>query len=151
MMRILLAVTLVIAALGAAEEGVRLEIAFAVPPHAEGSVRAALFSDEESFDDWKDPVRSVVLPLEDEALEEGLLVWKPEALPAGTYALLAFQDLNGDGVLNLDERGRPTEPFTASGRMGRGGPRFRRAAMELDAGEHCVEISDWRMRKAQDQ
>lgn len=141
MKKLLLAVLLALVSLGAADESVRLEISFAVPPQPEGSVQAALFSDEESFDEWKDPVRSVALPLGEETL-----LWIPEPLPAGTYALLAFQDLNEDGVLNFDERGRPTEPFTASGRMGRGGPRFRRAAMELAAGEHRVEISDWRFR-----
>ena len=76
MKKLLLALALVLAALGAAEEGVQLEIAFAAPPFAEGPVRAALFSDEESFDEWEDPVRSVVLPLGADPL-----VWKPEALP----------------------------------------------------------------------
>ena len=138
---ILSASLLVTAAAATAEEQVQLEITFAAPPHAEGSVHAALFSDEESFKSWQDPVRNIVLPLGDEALS-----WTPEPLPPGTYALLAFPDTNGDGVLTVDERRRPLEPFTASGRMGRGGPRFKRAAIELAAGEHRLEIDEWRYR-----
>jgi uncharacterized protein (DUF2141 family) len=124
-----------------AQEETRLVLSFSQPPDAEAPILAALFADEASFEAREGPVRSAsIRPGAD-------LNWQPEPLPVGAYALLAFQDLNGDGSLNLDDRGRPLEPFTATGRLGRGQPRYSQAVMEFDAGDHHIEVNDWRYRK----
>ncbi len=37
-----------------------------------------------------------------------------DEIPDGEYAVMAFQDLNGDRRLNFDESGRPQEPYGIS-------------------------------------
>ena len=56
-------------------------------------------------------------------------------LPAGRYALVAFHDANGNGKLDRNLVGLPTEAFGFSnGAMGVGAsPSFDKAAVELNA------------------
>ncbi|GEP03950.1 DUF2141 domain-containing protein [Methylobacterium oxalidis] len=50
----------------------------------------------------------------------------------GTYALAAFQDLDGDGRLDRTPLGLPLEPYAFSGEGGRGArPDFARAAFAV--------------------
>ncbi|MDR7038383.1 uncharacterized protein (DUF2141 family) [Methylobacterium sp. BE186] len=53
-------------------------------------------------------------------------------VPPGTYALAAFQDLNGNGRLDRTPLGLPLEPYGFSGEAGRNArPDFARAAFSL--------------------
>lgn len=57
-------------------------------------------------------------------------------LPAGTYAVAAFHDANGDGELNANFVGMPTEGygFSNDARGFMGPPPFEDASFSLDAG-----------------
>jgi uncharacterized protein (DUF2141 family) len=53
-------------------------------------------------------------------------------VPPGTYAVAAFQDLDGDGRLGRTPLGLPTEPYGFSNGAGRHGrPDFAAAALRL--------------------
>jgi uncharacterized protein (DUF2141 family) len=56
-------------------------------------------------------------------------------LPKGRYAVVAFQDLNGNGKLDKNLLGMPKEPygFSNSARGTAGPPKFHDAAVTLDA------------------
>ena len=50
----------------------------------------------------------------------------------GTYAAAAFEDLNGNGVLDRSQNGLPLEPFGFSNNAGRRStPRFEQAAVSV--------------------
>jgi uncharacterized protein (DUF2141 family) len=63
-------------------------------------------------------------------------------LKPGTYAIKAFHDLNGDGKMNTNPFGIPTEPYAfsndASGVMGP--PGWTDAAFEVKAGANRQTI-----------
>lgn len=65
------------------------------------------------------------------------------AVPAGTYGLLAHHDANGDGQINRDFLGRPTEGigFSRNAPMLFGPPRFADAAFTLTPGRAVVDIT----------
>lgn len=67
------------------------------------------------------------------ALPAGTTEISLRGLAPGEYAIKAFQDLNGDRVLNVPPQGRPAEPVAVSGRPGAGWPDFERAAVRVDA------------------
>jgi len=56
-------------------------------------------------------------------------------LEPGIYALAAFQDLNGNGVLDKTQNGLPLEPYGFSNGAGRSAaPRFEQAAVRVSPG-----------------
>lgn len=60
-------------------------------------------------------------------------------VPAGRYAVLAFQDLNGNGTLDRTKLGLPLEPFALSRDAGRRHtPTFEQAAIAVR--EPTVEV-----------
>lgn len=63
-------------------------------------------------------------------------------LPAGRYAVAVFQDLNGNGELDTNLLGIPTEPYgfsrNAMGNMGP--PSFAAAAIALDGQNQAITI-----------
>lgn len=63
-------------------------------------------------------------------------------LKPGTYAIRAFHDLNGDGKLNLNPFGIPTEPyaFSNNARGAMGPAPWRAAAFEIKAGSNSQTI-----------
>jgi uncharacterized protein (DUF2141 family) len=99
----------------------------------EGQVRIALEKNEKDFEggDFEKPgyLSRVV-----EAKGDSITVTFP-AIPYGTYAIKAFQDLNGDGKLKTGFMGAPEEPWgfsnDATGFMGPAD--FSDAKFELDA------------------
>lgn len=101
----------------------------------EGQVRIALEKNKKDFEsgDFEKPdyLSRVV-----EAKGDSVKVNFP-AIPYGTYAIKAFQDLNGDGKLKTGFMGAPEEPWgfsnDATGFMGPAD--FSDAKFELDAPE----------------
>ena len=83
----------------------------------EGVIMAALFDSEEAYDGGGAAVRGVRIDV-----AGGERVARFEGLPPGDYALRAFHDVNGDGEMNANPFGMPTEPFgfsnNAVGNMG---------------------------------
>ena len=63
-------------------------------------------------------------------------------LKPGTYAVRAFHDLNGDGKLNTNPFGIPTEPYAFSNNAhgAVGPPTWEAAAFEIKAGDNRQTI-----------
>lgn len=64
-------------------------------------------------------------------------------LRPGRYAIKAFHDLNGDGRLNMNLFGVPTEPYAASGRrLSRlTAPSWEACAFDVSAGDNVQTIA----------
>ena len=121
---------------------VELEIVFAGFPDASAPIVAGLFDNADAFDRREGPIRDEAMDISGESL-----IWRPRPVDPGQYAVLAFQDLNQNGILDMDDRGRPLEPYTATGRLGRREPAFRQSAVRLDGAHHRIELDQWRFRK----
>lgn len=64
------------------------------------------------------------------------------ALPPGTYAVRAFQDVDGDGKMGTNPFGLPVEPygFSKDAQPNMGPPSFDAAAFEVKAGVNTQTI-----------
>ena len=64
------------------------------------------------------------------------------AVPPGDYAIRAFVDLDGNGELDLNHKGRPTEPYASSQSPGRSrrSQRFEHALITLAAEQPSVTL-----------
>jgi uncharacterized protein (DUF2141 family) len=63
------------------------------------------------------------------------------AVPAGSYAVAVFQDVNGNGSLDRTPLGLPLEPFGFSNQVGRlRRPTFAAAAFEVAGESVAVEV-----------
>ena len=115
--------------------GLRLEITGLVSETA--PVRAALFGSKAGWDGEEPPLRTAVLEPSD-----GACTWALAGLAPGELALRVFQDLDGDGELDRDERGRPREPYGFSGsRKGLfGPPGWKKVRFELGAEPLVLEV-----------
>ena len=101
----------------------------------QGQVRVALEKSAKDFDSGSFDTPKYLSRVE-EAKGDKVSVTFP-AVPYGTYAIKAFQDLNGDGKLKTGFMGAPEEPWgfsnDATGFMGPAD--FSDAKFELDAPE----------------
>lgn len=92
-----------------------------------GSVMVALFDSQAAYDGEGGPVRVARLEVSGETVQAVF-----EGLPAGDYAMKAFHDVDGDGEMDANPFGMPTEPFAFSnnaiGNMGPAG--WDRASFE---------------------
>jgi len=98
-----------------------------------GQARAALFLDERSWPDGEESVfGTAVLPI-----QGGEAVAAFEDVPAGPFAVSVFHDKDGNGKLDSDLLGIPSEDygFSADARDMFGPPSFEEARLELAAGE----------------
>ena len=85
-----------------------VEITFDVGAE-DGVITAALVDSEAAYDGGGAPVRAAMINV-----AGGDRVARFEGLPPGDYALRAFHDVNGDGQMNTNPFGMPTEPFAFS-------------------------------------
>ena len=101
----------------------------------QGQVRVALEKNADDFDSGSFETPKYLSRVV-EAKGDSVSVTFP-AVPYGTYAIKAFQDLNGDGKLKTGFMGAPEEPWgfsnDATGFMGPAD--FSDAKFELDAAE----------------
>lgn len=72
-----------------------------------GAVMIALYDSEAAYNGGP-AVAQVAIPA------SGRVVATFENLPAGDYAVKAFHDVNGDGRMNTNPFGMPTEPYAFS-------------------------------------
>lgn len=61
-----------------------------------------------------------------------------QGLAPGRYAVKAFQDTNGDRILNIGSEKRPIEPVAISGRQTGGWPDFTAAAIDVEESAKIV-------------
>ena len=73
-----------------------------------GKVMVALFNSEDAYKSGQ-PVASAEA---DASGETAVAVFS--GLPAGDYAVRAFHDVNGDGLMNTNPFGMPVEPYAFS-------------------------------------
>ena len=102
-----------------------------------GSVAVALFDSAESFERRTDAIASQTL-----APRDGYATWNVADLPAGTYAVAVYHDLDDNGELDRTTLGPPAEPygFSNDARRTFGPPGFDSAAIELPPGRHTIRI-----------
>lgn len=103
-----------------------------------GTVMVALFDSASAFDGGSGrPVASTAVSASG---REVVAVF--ENLPAGDYGVKAFHDVNGDGQMNANPFGMPTEPFAFSNNaVGNMGPARWSAARFAVSGETAQTIS----------
>ena len=105
--------------------GGAVAVSVANPP-ATGAVVALLFDSADAFADLRDPVATRTLAA------DGTGGATFEGLPPGPYAVLAFHDLNGNGILDVNFLGIPREPLGFSNRYwGKGAPVFSEASLAV--------------------
>ena len=113
-----------------------VEITFDVGAE-DGVIMAALFDSEAAYDGGGAPVRAAMINV-----AGGDRVARFEGLPPGDYALRAFHDVNGDGQMNANPFGMPTEPFAFSNNaVGNMGPASWDRARFAVSGETRQTIS----------
>ena len=61
-------------------------------------------------------------------------------LPAGTYAIMVFQDLNENGTIDKNWIGFPKEPLSAYRMTGLGKPTWKKASITLNGKDEAVEL-----------
>jgi outer membrane protein len=94
------------------------------------SVVIEIYDDADAFGDLRRPLQRA--PFTADELAAGVQL---EGIPAGDYALMAFEDLNGNGVLDRNFLGIPKEPTAFSqGYAPKGPPVFDRARFAVTPG-----------------
>ena len=84
----------------------KLTIAFRNLPHKQAPIRLNIYRRTDNFPAADTPFQSHVI---DPAGRSDISFQVPE-LETGEYAIVFFQDLNGDGILQKDVTGLPQEP-----------------------------------------
>lgn len=83
----------------------RLRITASAPVGATCATRIAVFNGEAAYTARTPSAQAVLSAVSAVTFE----------LPRGDYAVVAWCDLDGNGLLDRDADGRPTEPFALSG------------------------------------
>ncbi len=94
-----------------------------------GRILIALFDSQAAYDGDGQPLRQAMV---DAASDPATAVF--EGLPSGTYAARMYHDVNGNGRLDTNPFGMPTEPYAFSNNaVGNMGPaRWDRASFAVD-------------------
>jgi uncharacterized protein (DUF2141 family) len=100
--------------------------------------RAIEATDTEGF--LNDPNRFAAVALRANAARKSSVVFSN--LDPGRYAIMLFHDKNGNGKLDKNALGVPTEPYGFSNNVQGflGPPAFEKTAMRLDAGDKAVRL-----------
>lgn len=115
-----------------------LDVTVRVAEPGRGTVYSAVYDSSETF---MKPERAVHASRGDVAGQA--IQARYTGLPAGRYAVSAFQDLNGNGELDTNILGMPTEPygFSAGARGSMGPPAFSDAAVALSEGSRRIDVT----------
>ena len=105
---------------------------------AKGQICLAIYNSKETFLDASKVAHAQAMPVPG----TGSLEIQLPDLPPGQYAASIFHDLNGNGKLDTNLLGIPTEPYGFSNNVR---PKFRaarweEAAFQLAAGQSRLEI-----------
>jgi uncharacterized protein (DUF2141 family) len=122
-----------------AAHAVDLSVTVAQVAGADGQVLVGLFNTAESFP--RKPLRGQMVPAAQRD-KDGAVRVVFTGLPAGSYAVSAVHDRDGDGKLGTNLMGVPNEPYGFSGRSsGRfGAPDFAEAAVALPEAGLAITI-----------
>lgn len=114
---------------GMTPDPVRLVLTFE-PGARTGAVMVSLFDSEAAYSGGGAPIRRARIDI---AAGERSAIFAD--LPAGTYAAKAFHDVNGDGRMNSNPFGLPTEPiaFSNNAPANMGPPAWERARLAVAA------------------
>lgn len=104
---------------------------------AEGKVAIAVFADAASYKSGDNPVAATVV-----TVSGGDVTAHFSGLAAGDCAIKVYHDVNGNGKLDTNLVGMPTEPFGFSNgaKASFGPPGFDAARFDLTEGENSHEI-----------
>ena len=132
---VLTAAILAIAA-SAPSRAADLTIAVAGVASAQGQIMVALYNSADSFQ--VQPFRAIAVPA-----TAGTVRVPVKDLPAGDYAFALYHDANGNGKLDRNLLGMPTEDYAFSNNaMGkRGAPAYEAARFQLPAAGAVVNVS----------
>jgi len=115
---------------GAAAQAADLELTIAGARSAEGRVMVALFNDAEGFGKMLEAKRvaAAILPIDGATARLTI-----SGLAPGRYAISVIHDQNGNGKLDTNMVGLPTEGygFSRDARGAMGPPSFEAAAFDL--------------------
>jgi uncharacterized protein (DUF2141 family) len=105
----------------------------------ESFTRAIELSDKDGF--LNDPSRFAAVALRANAAMKSAVVLTN--LDPGQYTIILFHDENGNGKLDKNALGVPTEPYGFSNNVRGflGPPDFEEAIMEINAGDKAVRIA----------
>jgi uncharacterized protein (DUF2141 family) len=148
-MRTVLTVLLILFALPVNASELRITVEGIRSPHGtiliglydslESFTRAIELSDKDGF--LNDPNRFAAVALKANAAMKSAVVLTN--LDPGQYAIILFHDENGNGKLDKNALGVPTEPYGFSNNVRGflGPPAFKEAIMEINVGDKAVHIA----------
>ena len=147
-MRIVLALLLILFALPVNASELRITVEGIRSPHGtiliglydniKSFTRAIELSDKDGF--LNDPNRFAAVALRANAAMKSAVVLTN--LDPGQYAIILFHDENGNGKLDKNALGVPTEPYGFSNNVQGflGPPAFKKAVMQVNADDKAVRI-----------
>ena len=120
-----------------AQETARLALTINGIDDISGTLAIAVFATEDSFESRSNQVAEARF-----AVRARSMTWTFELAAPASYAIIVFQDTNGNGELDLSRLGIPQEPygFSNNARSAFGPPGYRKARIEFDAGDLTHEI-----------
>ena len=120
-----------------AQETARLDLTINGITDISGTLAIAVFATETTFESRSNQVAEARLPVRARSMS-----WTFELTAPASYAIIVFQDTNGNGELDLGRFGIPQEPygFSNNARSAFGPPGFRKARIEFDTGNLTHEI-----------
>ncbi|MFN9846920.1 MAG: DUF2141 domain-containing protein [Alphaproteobacteria bacterium] len=121
-----------------AQDTASLDVTFAGLKATQGAIMFTLVNSEEAYNDKAKPVAAVMLPV---AAATATRTFR--GLAPGRYAIKAFHDLNGDGKMNANPFGIPTEPFAFSNNAAANmsPAKWEAASFEVKAGANAHAIT----------
>lgn len=125
-----LAAALLLATAAHAQDTADLTLTFPALAAKQGKVMIAVY---DSAEGWRSGKPARIAQADASAAEPSA---KIVALPPGTYAVRAFQDVDGDGKMGTNPFGLPVEPygFSNDAKPNMGPPAFDDAAFAVKAG-----------------
>lgn len=131
-----LAAAALLAPVAHAQDTADLTLTFPALSAKQGKVMIAVY---DSADGWRSGKPARIAQADAADAEPSA---KIVALPPGTYAVRAFQDVDGDGKLGTNPFGLPVEPygFSRDAAPNMGPPAFDAAAFEVKAGASVQAI-----------
>lgn len=124
----LLAIAAVSACTGSTAAALTLTVEITDARSTQGTVNAALYNDESTWLKVGNAVQMTKVP---SAGDKTVLVFT--GLAPGRYALSSYHDENGNGKMDMNVLGMPTERYGFTGSPTMGPPAFGDAAVDVQA------------------